>query len=130
MSGDGSASRAISPSFASASAERSSAPAVSAERAAEINSWADRTTARAENEFRENREAWTNKQYGELLARDGERLSFQPSFATDDRKAHLMRAAEHMVKRNHAARLAGINRAAEKLLAGETLESKKGDLGR
>lgn len=41
-----------------------------------------------------------------------------------------MRAAEHIVKRNHAARIAGITNAADKLLAGETLESKKGDLGR
>lgn len=130
MSAEASASRAISPSFAAASTERSSAPAVSPERAAEITSWADRTTARAEYEFRQNREEWTNRQYGELLARDGERLSLQPPGATDDRKSHLMRAAENMVKRNHAARLAGINRAAEKLLAGETLDSRKGDLGR
>lgn len=130
MSAEGSASRTISPSFASASAERSSAPAVSPERAVEITSWADRTTARAEFEFRENREQWTNRQYGELLARDGERMSLRPPGATDDRKAHLMRAAEHIVRRNHAARIAGINNAAHKLLAGETLESKKGDLGR
>lgn len=130
MSNEGSASRAISPRFASASSERSSAPAVSPEKAAEITAWAERTTARAEYEFRQNREEWTNKQYGELLARDGERLSLQPAGATDDRKAHLMRAAEHIVQRSHAARLAGINRAAEKLLAGETLESKNHDRGR
>src|SRR3546814_2674086 len=64
----------LSSSFAAASAERSSAQAVSPERAAKIASWADRTTARAEREFRENREQWTRRQYGELLARDGERL--------------------------------------------------------
>ncbi|WP_257541665.1 hypothetical protein [Sphingobium sp. CFD-1] len=86
--------------------------------------------ARAEREFRENREQWTRRQYGELLARDGERLVLQPPGATDDRKAHLMRAAENMVNRNHATRLAGINRAAEKLLAGKTLQSKNTDLGR
>src|SRR3546814_3924444 len=65
MSADGSASRVISSSFAAASAERSSAQAVSPERAAKIASWADRTTARAEREFRENREQWTRRQYGE-----------------------------------------------------------------
>lgn len=129
MSADGSASRVISSSFAAASAERSSAAAVSPERAAKIISWADRTTARAEKDFRENREQWTRRQYGELLARDGERLVLQPPGATDDRKAHLMRAAENMVNRNHATRLAGINRAAEKLLAGQTLQSKRADLG-
>src|SRR3546814_10100435 len=125
MSADGSASRVISSSFAAASAERSSAQAVSPERAAKIASWADRTTARAEREFRENREQWTRRQYGELLARDGERLVLQPPGATDDRKARLMRAAENMVNRNYAIRLAGINRAAEKLLAGQTLQSKR-----
>lgn len=130
MSADGSASQVISSSFAAASAERSSAQAVSPERAAKITSWANRTTARAEREFRENREQWTRRQYGELLARDGERLVLQPPGATDDRKAHLMRAAENMVNRNHATRLAGINRAAEKLLAGQTLQSKRTDLGR
>src|SRR3546814_13594056 len=77
MSADGSASRVISSSFAAASAERSSAQAVSPERAAKIASWADRTTARAEREFRENREQWTRRQYGELLARAGERLELR-----------------------------------------------------
>lgn len=57
-------------------------------------------------------------------------MEFRPDGAADDRKSHLMRAAEHLVQRNHAARLAGINRTAEKLLAGETLESKKNHLGR
>src|SRR3546814_616843 len=75
-------------------------------------------------------EQWTRRQYGELLARDGERLVLQPPGATDDRKARLMRAAENMVNRNYAIRLAGINRAAEKLLAGQTLQSKRTDLGR
>src|SRR3546814_5174983 len=91
-------------------------------RAAKIASWADRTTARAEREFRENREQWTRRQYGALLARDAERLVLQPPGATDDRKARLMRAAENMVHRNYAIRLAGINRAAAKLLAGRSEE--------
>src|SRR3546814_14515137 len=130
MSADGSASRVISSSFAAASAERSSAQAVSPERAAKIASWADRTTARAEREFRENREQWTRRQYGELLARDGERLVLQPPGATDDRKARLMRAAENMVNRNYAIRLEGINRADEKLLAGQTIQYKRPEIGR
>src|SRR3546814_18562559 len=128
MSADGSASRVISSSFAAASAERSSAQAVSPERAAKIASWADRTTARAEREFRENREQWTRRQYGELLARDGERLVLQPPGATDDRKASLMRAAENMVNRNYAIRLAGINRAAATLTAGQTIQPTGTDL--
>lgn len=130
MSGEGSSSGAVTPLFASASSQRQATPAVSPERAAEITTWANRTTARAEYEFKENRAEWTNQEYGKLLAKEGGRLEFRPDGATDDRKSHLMRAAEHVVKRNHAARLAGINRAAEKLLAGETLESKKKDIGR
>ncbi len=130
MSGEGSSSGAVTPLFAAASSQKSATPAVSPERAAEITAWADRTTARAQHEFRYFGEQWTNEQYGKLLAKDGERLEFRPDGATPDRKAHLMRAAEHMVNRAHEARLAGISRAAEKLLAGETLETKKKDLGR
>lgn len=70
------------------------------------------------------------QQYGKLLAKEGERLEFRPEGTTNNRKAHLMRAAEQMVNRTHAARVAGITRAAEKLLAGETLDSKKKDIGR
>lgn len=130
MSGEGSSSGAVTPLFALVSSQKSAAPVVSPERAAEIQSWASRTTAKAEHEFKENREQWTNQEYGKLLAKESGRLEFRPDGATDDRKSHLMRAAEHLVKRNHAARLAGINRAAEKLLAGETLEPKRKDIGR
>lgn len=130
MSGEGSSSGAVTPLFASASSQKSATPAVSPERAAEIQSWASRTAAKAENEFKENRELWTNQEFGKLLAKDGGRLEFRPDGATDDRKAHLMRAAERMVHRSHAARIEGINRAAEKLLAGETLEKQKKDIGR
>lgn len=130
MRNDSSASRAISSSFTSASAQRSPAINVSPERANEISSWAERSTERAEREFRENREHWTNRKYGELLARDGGRLSLQPPGSTDDRKAHLMRAADHMVRRNHATRLANIHQTAEKLLAGKTLQTSNNELGR
>lgn len=130
MSGDGKSAGTLTPRFASVSSRQSSAPAVSPERAAEITKWAERTTVRAQLEFRENRSEWTNQEYGKLLAQDGERMAFRPNGMVDDRKAHLMRAADQLVKRNHAARLSGINRAAEKLLAGETLESKKKDIGR
>lgn len=131
MSGDNSAPKGtITPHFASASTQRSASPAVSPEKAAEITEWAGRTTARADYEFHKNRKEWTNQEYGKLLAKEGERMAFSPSGTVDDRKAHLMRAAEHVVKRNHAARLSGINHAAEKLLAGETLESKNKDIGR
>lgn len=130
MSGEGSSSGAVTPLFASASSQRAATPAVSPERAAEITTWAKRTTAKAEYEFKENRAEWANQEYGKLLAKEGGRLEFRPDGATDDRKSHLMRAAEHIVQRNHAARVAGISRAAEKLLAGETLESKKKDIGR
>jgi Tfp pilus assembly protein FimT len=130
MSGEGASAGAVTPLFTTASSQRAATPAVSPERAAEITTWANRTTAKAEHEFKENRVEWTNQEYGKLLAKEGGRLEFRPDGATDDRKSHLMRAAEHLVKRNHAARLAGINRAAEKLLAGETLERKTKEIGR
>src|SRR3546814_15169376 len=98
MSADGSASRVISSSCAAASAERSSAQAVSPERAAKIASWAERTTARAEREFRENREQWTRRQNGELLGRDGERLVLQPPGQTEEPKARLVSGAANMEK--------------------------------
>lgn len=130
MTGEGSSKGAVTQHFAAASSQKSAAPAVSPERAAEITAWADRTRARAQHEFRYFGERWTNEQYGKLLAKDGERLEFRPDGATPDRKAHLMRAAERMVDRAHEARLAGISRAADKLLAGETLENNKKNIGR
>ena len=130
MNADGSASRVISSSFAAASAERSSAPAVSPERAEKINNWAKRATEKIGQNYEQTRHAWVNQKYGELLARDGERLSLKPAWAVDDRKAHLMRTAEYIVRRKFEDRLSNINRVAENLLAGKEPNSRKGDLGR
>ena len=130
MSGEGSSKGAVTPHFAAASSQKAATPAVSPEKAFEIRSWANRTSSKAEYEFQQNREQWTNQEYRKLLTKEGERLEFRPDGATPDRKAHLMRAAERMVDRAHEARLAGISRAAEKLLAGETLENNKKNIGR
>ncbi|MEC3949296.1 hypothetical protein [Sphingobium sp. HWE2-09] len=130
MSADRSASGVISSSFAAASAERSSAPTVSPERAEKINSWAKMATEKVGQNYEQTRHAWVNQKYGELLARDGERLSLKPAWAVDDRKAHLMRTAEYIVRRRFEERLSNINRVAEKLLAGQTLAFKTDDRGR
>lgn len=127
MTDVGSASRVISSSFAAVSAERSSATAVSPERAEKINNWAKMATEKVGKNYEETRHAWVNQKYGELLARDGERLSLKPSWAVDDRKAHLMRTAEYIVRRKFEEKLSNINRVAENLLTGRTPASTRNE---
>jgi hypothetical protein len=88
------------------------------ERAAEVMAKRDHVTARAEAHFEKHRQGWTNRQYGALLASDGERMALRPRGMPDDRKAHLMRAADHMVRQKQAQRLSRIDRAADKMLSG------------
>jgi hypothetical protein len=110
-------SAAITPRFASASAAASQSVSVSPERAAEISAKRDRVSERAETHFEQSRQKWTNRQYGELLANDGERLTLRPAGMVDDRKEHLMRAADYMVRQKQANRMARIERAAGNLLS-------------
>lgn len=116
---------AISPRFASASAATSALQPVSPERAAEVSVKAERVTAKAEAHFEKHRQLWTNRQYGQLLARDGGRLELRPPGIVDDRKAHLMRAADHLVRQRQSGRLSSISRAAENLLR-NGIEKKRG----
>lgn len=130
MIGDGAEARTISPRFASASVAQSAPATVSSERAAEVSAKAERVTARAEAHFEKHRQLWTNRQYGQLLARDGERMAFRPNGMVDDRKAHLMRAADYLVRQKQAMRLALIDRAASNLQTGRSGKERQSGIGR
>jgi hypothetical protein len=119
---------AISPRFSSASSVTAQSPGVSPERVVEISAKRERVTERAESHFEKNRQKWTNRQYGELLSRDGERMTLRPAGMQDDRKAHLMRAADYMVRQKQANRIAKIERAANNMLRGN--RGKQNDIGR
>lgn len=121
---------AISPGFTSASARNSAPSPVSPERAERINRWAQLATERIGRNYEQTRSLWIDQKYGELLAREGTRLSLQPSWAADDRKAHLMRAAEYIVQRSFESKLATIERTAEALLSGKTPGHLKEQQGR
>ena len=119
MSGiDATAKAAITPRFATASVAQtpSKTQTVTPERATEITSKAEQVTARAEAHFEKHRQVWTNRQYGKLLARDGERMAFRPNGMVDDRKAHLMRAADHLVRQRHSKRMTQIEKAANHMI--------------
>lgn len=130
MIGDAAATGAITPRFASASSVRSAPVTVSPERAAEVTAKRDHVTARAEAHFEKHRQGWTNQQYGKLLAVDGERMALRPRGMPDDRKAHLMRAADHMVRQKQAQRLTRIDRVADKMLSGNRVQTHDRQRGR
>lgn len=120
------AATAISPRFASASAAPAETSRVSSERAAEISAKRDAVASRAEAHFEKHRQLWTNRQYGVLLARDGERMDYRPNGMGDDRKSHLMRAADYLVRQRQANRLARIERAAINMQRGGNREVGNG----
>ncbi len=121
---------AISSRFASVSAAMpQSSAGVSAERAVEIIAKGERVSELAQSHFEKHRQLWTNRQYGALLAREGERMTLRPHGMPDDRKAHLARAADSIVLHRQAKRMAKIERVANNML-GKGEQSNKNDLGR
>ncbi|MBB4858173.1 hypothetical protein HNO88_001492 [Novosphingobium chloroacetimidivorans] len=130
MTGDSAAVRAISPRFASVSVAQSAPATVPPERAAEVCEKAERVTAKAEAHFEKHRQLWTNRQYGQLLARDGERMAFRPNGMADDRKAHLMRAADHLVRQKQVQRISKIARAAQKMMMEGQTNRRQHEMGR
>ena len=130
MIGDRAAARTISPRFASASVAQSAPASLTPERAAEVSAKAERVTANAEAHFEKHRQLWTNRQYGQLLARDGERMAFRPKGMADDRKAHLMRAADHLVRQKQAQRISKIGRAAENMMMEGRSKGHHREIGR
>ena len=121
---------AISEGFASASAARPIPQTVSSERAAEVSAKTERVTAKAEVHFEKHRQLWTNRQYSQLLAREGGRMDLRPSGMVDDRKAHLMRAADHLVRQRQSVRLSSIIRMAENMMAQRNMEERSHMRGR
>ena len=130
MIGGGEPARAaISPHFGSVSVALSALPAPP-ERAAEVSAKAERVTAKAEAHFEKHRQLWTNRQYGQLLARDGLRMDLRPPGMVDDRKAHLLRAADHLVRQRQSVRLSSISRAADNMLANSHERKHSHSIGR
>lgn len=118
---------AISARFASASSTVSHpSVSVSAGRAAEITSKCERVSEQAQSHFEKHRQLWTNRQYGELLARDGGRMALRPPGMPDDRKAHLTRAADSMILQRQTRRLAKIERASNNMLGKGNQYSRQG----
>lgn len=120
---------AISSRFASVSAAPQPSAGVSAERAVEITAKGKRISELAQSHFEKHRQLWTNRQYGALLAREGERMTLRPHGMPNDRKAHLARAADSIVLHRQAKRMAKIERAANNML-GKGERSNKNELGR
>lgn len=121
---------AITPRFASASVARPTPQTVSPERAAEVSAKVERVTAKAEAHFEKRRQLWTNRQYSQLLAREGSRMELRPPGMVDDRKAHLMRAADHLVRQRQSVRLSSISRAAQNMLTNSPERGHSHGLGR
>lgn len=121
---------AISTRFASASVARPVPQTVSPERAADVSAKTERVTAKAEAHFEKHRQLWTNRQYSQLLAREGERMDLRPPGMVDDRKAHLMRAADHLVRQRQSVRLSSIIRVAENMITQGNKKERSAMLGR
>lgn len=94
-------------------------------RAASVQSKAERVTEFAQRSFERCERQWTNQFYNRLLKREGNAPSLQPSWAANDRGAHLMRAAERMSVHRHKKNMDRIERAADRM-AGR----KRDELGR
>lgn len=106
----------ITSRFGAASAQSAATPSISAARVAEVSARRDAVAERATAHFEQHRATWTNRQYGELLARDGERRALRPNGIADDRKAHLQHAADNLVRHRHAKRVATIHRVADRMM--------------
>lgn len=90
-----------------------------------VQSKHERVTQFAEKQFERCKGQWTANYYDQLLKREGNAPALQPSWATNDRKGHLLRAAGHLAKQRLSKNLQRIDRAADRM-AGR----KSNDLGR
>lgn len=84
-------------------------------RDASVQSKAERVTEFAQRSFERCERQWTNQFYQRLLKREGNAPSLQPTWAVNDRGAHLMRAAEKMSVHRHKKNMNRIERAAERM---------------
>ena len=84
-------------------------------REASIDAKRERVTEYAQRSFERCKDQWAAKNYDRLLKREGNAPSLQPSFAVNDRKAHLMRAAGNLALQRHHKNVARINRVADRM---------------
>lgn len=73
---------------------------------------------KAQSHFEKHREAWVARRYTQLLMQDAPAPALKPHGSVEDRSAHLMRAASHIVDRRQEARLSVIRSAASRIRNG------------
>ena len=92
---------------------------------ASIDAKRERVTEFAHRSFERCKDKWTARNYDRLLKREGNAPSLQPSFAVNDRKAHLMRAAGNLALQRHHKNVARINHIADHMIG-----CKRDEIGR
>lgn len=75
---------------------------------------AERALSRCEAHYDKHRDAWIAKRYQTLLAKEGAQPTLRPSWAQEDRKSHLYRAATLLVQRKQQLRVQKINAVAHR----------------
>ena len=80
-----------------------------------VQSKTERVTQFAERTFARRERQWTAQNYDRLLKREGNAPTLQPSWAANDRGAHIMRAAEKMSVQRHMKNMKRIERAADRM---------------
>lgn len=107
----------VTPTFNARASQTAREPSIDAKR--------ERVTEFAQRSFERCKDQWAAKNYDRLLKREGNAPSLQPSFAVNDRKAHLMRAAGNLALQRHHKNVARINRVADRMIG-----RKRDELGR
>lgn len=91
------------------------AGSITSSRDASVIERAERISRRAETHFEKHREQWISTRYRQLLLKEGAQPSLRPMGASDDRKAHLYRAATFLTERKQASRIQRIERATNRM---------------
>lgn len=76
---------------------------------------AERVRAKADAHYERHAKQWVSAQYTKMLLNEGTHQSPRPSGVVEDRKAHLFRAATHLVQRKQHLRLLRIEKAAQRM---------------
>lgn len=82
-----------------------------------IQSRADYIARKSEVHFAKHRAVWINRQHAKLLMKAAPSIDLAPSWAANDRKSHLRRAAANMVDHRQSKRLKIIQKAATREIA-------------
>jgi hypothetical protein len=75
----------------------------------------ERVTQFAEKQYERCKGQWTANYFDRLLKREGNAPSLQPSWAMQDRKTHLLRAASNLARQRLAKNIQRIDRAADRM---------------